>query len=234
MANNHYTPRPSPTALNQCIDKMNALNMTAEGMRTFVLNVTKEAADKQQKAECKQYGTFMRNLPRPGLEWMFWVPFITVFVLLILAAISHQKSERTYMHGKHHPNEAEELKAKQRRWRIYSVLFTTIAALLVIGCVIVEALAGCALTYCMKHKLIWFYWGMWTLTQVGSLIAIIGVTVHQWACLGEHSTPPWNVALGTPILVITGIAHIIGSWLAKKFKKWTGGVAAEAESSTRS
>jgi uncharacterized BrkB/YihY/UPF0761 family membrane protein len=211
-----------PAALYQNIERMDALNLTVEGMKGFVLNVTQEVADEKQELECKHYGTFMTHLSRSSLEALFWVPFTTVFVLLILAAISHQKSERTYMHGKHHPEDKPEIKLKQRHWRIYCVIGTTIAAFLVIGCVIFEAFAGCALTYCSKHKLIWFYWGMWTLTQVGSLIAIIGVAVHQWACLGEHSTPPWNVALGTPILVITGIAHITGSWFAKRFKEWTG------------
>lgn len=224
MVNNDYIPKPVPVALNPEVELMKTSNFTSDGVKAlgaFVLDVLSGAEKQSGYAECKKYGTFMGHLPRSGLEAVFWIPFASVFILLILAALSHQKSEQTYMHGKHHPEEATELKLKQRRWRIYSVLGTTIAATLVFGCVVFEALAGCALTYCLKHKLIFFYWGMWTLTQVGSFIAIVGVTVHQWACLGEHSTPPWNVALGTPILVITGVAHIAGSWVAKKLKKWT-------------
>lgn len=198
-------------------------NLTTESITALIRNVTKAIRDETTAQECKKYGTFMRPVPNAAQEVFFWVPFTIVIILLTLAAISYEKSERAYWHGKHHPDEAEELKLKQRRYRILSVIFTTILAILVILCVVLEGLAGCALTYCGQHKLIWFYWGMWTLTQVGSLIAIIGVTVHQWACLGEHDVPPWNVALGTPILVITGIAHIAGTLIGKKFRKWAGG-----------
>ena len=126
--------------LYQNIERMGALNLTVEGMKWFILSITQEVADEKQKLECKHYGTFMTNLSRSSLEALFWVPFTAVFVLLILAAISHQKSERTYMHGKHHPEDKLEIKSKQRRWRVYSVLGTMLATFLVIGCIISKLL----------------------------------------------------------------------------------------------
>ena len=85
-----------------------------------------------------------------------------------------------------------------------------------LGCVALEGLAGTALNYCQQHRVINFYWAMWGLTQVGSLIAILGVTIHQWASLKEHRTPPWNIALGTPILVIAAGAYMVVRWAQKK------------------
>lgn len=175
-------------------------NLTTESITDLIRNVTKTMQDETTAQECKKYGTFMRPLSKAGQEAFFWVPFSIVIILLTLAAISYEKSERAYWHGKHHPDEAEELKLKQRRYRILSVVFTTILAMLVILCVILEGLAGCALTYCGQHKLIWFYWGMWTLTQVGSLIAIIGVTVHQvsghWDMLGNEGIEKLTFVVG--------------------------------------
>jgi hypothetical protein len=207
-----------------------ASNLTT--LTGLILNITKEADYQKLIMECQKYGGIMQHIPRPGLEAAFWVPFAAAIVCLTGAAMSHAKSEQIWIRGKHHPEEKRELRLRQRRWRYACVFVTTILAFLVVGCVILEALAGSALTYCETHRFIWFYWGMWTLMQVGSLGAIIGVTVHQWACLGEHSAPPWNVALGTPILVITGIAHIVGGLVGKKWKQWTA--SEDTEPSSRS
>jgi uncharacterized BrkB/YihY/UPF0761 family membrane protein len=121
-----------------------------------------------------------------------------------------------------HPNDAIELKKRHHRRRLEAVIITTVCFLAAAGCVALEGLAGTALNYCQQHKVINFYWAMWGLTQVGSLIAILGVTIHQWASLREHSTPPWNIALGTPILVITAGAWIVGSWIRKKLHGFAG------------
>ena len=110
MAKNDYISKPVPVPSMPKIYQMNGFNLTA-----YILNVTKEAQDQQKLDECKRYGTFMKSVPRSRLEAIFWVPFVTVFILLILAALSHQKSEQTYMHGKHHPEEAADMKLKQRR-----------------------------------------------------------------------------------------------------------------------
>ena len=47
---------------------------------------------------------------------------------------------RADMHGKHHPEDKPDIKLKQRRWRIYSVLGTMLATFLVIGCIISKLL----------------------------------------------------------------------------------------------
>jgi len=51
------------------------------------------------------------------------------------------------------------------------------------------------------------YWAFWTLIQGGSLIAIFSVVLNQWYDLREKEHPPWNVALGTTVLVIAAIGN---------------------------
>lgn len=60
---------------------------------------------------------------------------------------------------------------------------------------------------------------MWGIIQIGTLIAIFGVTFHQWASLREQEPPPWNIALGTPILVIAAFCFFAISWIGKKWKQ---------------
>jgi hypothetical protein len=69
-------------------------NMTMLEMRTFILNVTKEAAAMKQQTECNKYGSFMTIFSRSHLEGIFWGLFVIVIMLLCSASYSHAKSEQ--------------------------------------------------------------------------------------------------------------------------------------------
>ncbi|KAG0649675.1 hypothetical protein D0Z07_3788 [Hyphodiscus hymeniophilus] len=209
---NDYVPKPTASSIP----------VTLPELKAYILNVTKEAAAKKKNYECHRYGTFMTHFSRSHLEGIFWGLFGVVVLLLCTASYSHAKSEQLYQYDECHPNDAIELKQKHQRKRFNAVITTTICFLAAALSVALEGLAGTALMYCQQHKVINFYWAMWGLTQVGSLIAIIGVTIHQWTSLKQHKTPPWNIALGTPILVITAAAFLFGNWIKKKWLKATG------------
>jgi hypothetical protein len=66
------------------------------------------------------------------------------------------------------------------------------------------------------------YWGFWTLIQVGSLIAIVGIMINLWYSLGEKENPPWIVALGTPVLVIAALGHAWQNCVRTAWRRWTG------------
>lgn len=53
------------------------------------------------------------------------------------------------------------------------------------------------------------YWGFWSLLQVGSLIAILGIVLNQAYGLQNRAEPPWATALGTPVLVIAAFGHFL-------------------------
>lgn len=63
------------------------------------------------------------------------------------------------------------------------------------------------------------YWGFWSVLQVGSNIAILGVMLQFWIVLGDVETPSWAVALGTPVLVFAALGFVIKSMWAKAWAK---------------
>jgi len=85
-----------------------------------------------------------------------------------------------------------------------------------------EAFAAFSIQFCDGEDLMMLYWGFWTLIQVGSLIAIFGIMLNQWYSLREKEHPPWNVALGTPVLVIVALGHAWQSSVKTAWQKWKG------------
>ena len=85
-----------------------------------------------------------------------------------------------------------------------------------------EAFAAFSIQFCDGEDLMMLYWGFWTLLQVGSLIAIFGIMLNQWYTLREKEHPPWNVALGTPVLVIAALGHAWQSCVKNAWRKWHG------------
>lgn len=63
------------------------------------------------------------------------------------------------------------------------------------------------------------YWGFWSVLQVGSNIAILGVMLQFWIVLGDVETPSWAVALGTPVLVFAALGFVIKSMWAKAWAR---------------
>jgi len=77
-----------------------------------------------------------------------------------------------------------------------------------------QAFAALNIQFCDGEDLMMLYWGFWTLIQVGSVIAILGIALNQWKTLRDAKLPPWPTALGTPVLVIAGFGH--GCWVYLK------------------
>src|SRR6202021_1520377 len=75
------------------------------------------------------------------------------------------------------------------------LLISLICFILALAAVIMEAFAAFNIQFCDGEDLMMLYWGFWTLIQVGSVIAILGIGLNQWYSLREKEHPPWNVAL---------------------------------------
>jgi hypothetical protein len=60
------------------------------------------------------------------------------------------------------------------------------------------------------------YWGFWSLVQIGSFIAILGIVLNQAYGLQNRVEPPWATALGTPVLVIAALGHFFISHFKTK------------------
>ena len=73
----------------------------------------------------------------------------------------------------------------------------------------------------------YLWYPAWGILSLGSVIAMIGVSINQIYGLRNHKLPPFSTALGTPILVFLAFSHLLrtsiwdkyelGSKLRKKF-----------------
>ncbi|EQL00992.1 hypothetical protein OCS_03291 [Ophiocordyceps sinensis CO18] len=74
--------------------------------------------------------------------------------------------------------------------------------------VVLEAFTLLALQFCDGEDLMSLYWSTWTMLQVGSLIAMVGIILALLHSLWDSKHPPWALAMGTPVLVIAGLLHL--------------------------
>jgi hypothetical protein len=95
---------------------------------------------------------------------------------------------------------------------------TILCICLSIPSIVIEAFAGLSLMFCHVEDLMFFYWGVFFLLSVGSLIAMIGLAFGV-AC---SRNPPWNVPLGTPVLVFAGIGHTFYNWVKDEWRSHLG------------
>lgn len=112
------------------------------------------------------------------------------------------------------PKEAAKQKRNIRRRRVHQLSLVSLCLVLYLAATIFEVLALFNIEFCDGENLMQMYWGFWSVLQVGSNIAILGVMVQFWIVLGDHETPSWAVALGTPVLVFAALGFVLKSvWL---------------------
>jgi hypothetical protein len=110
--------------------------------------------------------------------------------------------------------EASKQKRNVRRRRVHQLSLVSLCLVLSLAATIFEVFALFNIEFCDGEDLMQMYWGFWSVLQVGSNIAILGVMVQFWIVLGDHETPSWAVALGTPVLVFAALGFVLKSvWL---------------------
>ncbi len=98
-----------------------------------------------------------------------------------------------------------ELKRLQKKC-LYSCV---LCFLLSIVANVFEVYALLALQFCDGEDLMALYWASWTAMQFGAVIAILGTVLNLIHQLQESNHPPWALALGTPILIFTGVGDAV-------------------------
>ncbi|POS83731.1 hypothetical protein EPUL_004804, partial [Erysiphe pulchra] len=96
-----------------------------------------------------------------------------------------------------------------RRKRVKYLSLVTLCAVTGISCTVLECFAIFNIEYCIGEDLMQLYWSLWSILQIGSNIAILGVILQFWIILGDVETPSWAVALGTPVLVFAALAFLL-------------------------
>jgi hypothetical protein len=111
------------------------------------------------------------------------------------------------------------LEMKKRRSHERVVLASILCSLIALPSVIIETFAGFSITFCHKEDFPFLYWGSFFLLSVGSLIAIMGLS---FGIIFSHRRPPWNLNLGTPVLVIAGLVHLAWDVMRDQVRKLQG------------
>ncbi|PNP48523.1 hypothetical protein TGAMA5MH_00417 [Trichoderma gamsii] len=165
---------------------------------------------------CKKYAQFASDLDRWHFRIIYWFMFVLNLIILFVASWTYTKGQEAIELYSHDPR-------KRSRKLVKYMLMCLACVLVSTGVVIMEAFALLALQFCDGENLISLYWSTWTMTQVGSLIAMMGIILamaHSWR---NRRHPPWALALGTPVLVIAGLLHLIHDCVKKRINQFMEG-----------
>jgi hypothetical protein len=131
-----------------------------------------------------------------------------------------KKEERLYKKRLRHTEEErkqhEEKVTKHKMSAILCLLKTSALLIVVMACDIFQVIAIFAIQHCHHEDLLPLYWPVWTLLGLGSTIAMVGVCINQVYGLLEQELPPFGTALGTPVLVVCAIGHLLYEWSKHK------------------
>jgi hypothetical protein len=127
--------------------------------------------------------------------------------------------------------EVAKLRKKVRRSRVKQLSFVSLCLVLALTATTSEVFALFNIEFCAGEDLMQMYWSFWSILQVGSNIAILGVMVQFWIVLGDHETPSWAVALGTPVLVFAALGFVLKSVWSQFWDRCRGRCAQEAPNS---
>jgi len=116
------------------------------------------------------------------------------------------------------PLELKRLRKRRDLSHTRCLCVSVICICISIPSIVIEAFAGLSLMFCHVEDLMFFYWGVFFLLSVGSLIAMVGLAFGI-ACTRN---PPWNVPLGTPVLVFAGIGHTFYNWVMDEWRGENG------------
>ncbi|PMD42722.1 hypothetical protein L207DRAFT_564960 [Hyaloscypha variabilis F] len=199
-------------------------------------------------ARCYHYARFMSHLTLAQANAVFWLLFVTVLILMCISSIQHHKfvyisSPIFCIRQKHLTSfhrsialgarlndrerggsaaEVTEQKKEVRRLRRHQLGIVSLCLILFATAAVFECFALFNIEFCDGEDLMQLYWGFWSVMQVGSNIAILGVMVQFWIVLSDHETPSWAVALGTPVLVFAALGFVFHSIGAQTWDRCRG------------
>ncbi|PHH92162.1 hypothetical protein CDD83_8645 [Cordyceps sp. RAO-2017] len=161
---------------------------------------------------CLRYAQFAAHLKREQFKILYWTMFMTNLFILFVASWIYTRSQKALDRYSMQPKK----RAKSLRTNIFLCLGCVAVSTTV---VVMEAFALMALQFCDGEDLMSLYWSTWTMVQVGSLIAMVGIILAMLHSLRDRKHPPWALALGTPVLVIAGFLHLFYDCTKKRVKK---------------
>lgn len=149
---------------------------------------------------CRKYARFASHMVRWQFKIIYWSMFISNLIVLFIASWTliryvavHSPELKT--HANSAPRGQEIIKeydghrlkrARHLRRYIFACLGCVCVSTVI---VIMEAFALMALQFCDGEDLMALYWSTWTMIQVGSLIAMVGIILAQVHSLKDRKHP---------------------------------------------
>ncbi|KAG5923637.1 hypothetical protein E4U42_004904 [Claviceps africana] len=161
---------------------------------------------------CLKYARFASHLDRWHFKVIYFSLFITNLMLLFFGSWLYTRGQDVIERLRNNAHQ------RAKALKTY-ILLTVLCVLVSTVVVILEAFALLALQFCDGEDLMSLYWSTWTMLQVGSLIALLGIVLALLFSHRNRKHPPWALALGTPVLVIAGLLHLIHDCSRKRVKK---------------
>lgn len=154
----------------------------------------------------------MHEVQRPQAEATFWIFFVAVLLFLFAASWRFGRVvERT---------EGLRVDNPTRNTLIYRCFYyTLVSGFLSLTITVLEVFVLLTLQFCDGEPLSSLYWSVWTVLQVGAVVAIFGITLHVRHMIKGRKNPPWALALGTPVLVVAGLGHYFQGKIRRGTKK---------------
>ncbi|KAK1769871.1 hypothetical protein QBC33DRAFT_556294 [Phialemonium atrogriseum] len=162
-------------------------------------------------ARCEYYARFAAHLGRTSFDVIYWLLFLLVIIMLFAASWRYGRSVESVSQS---PAGSADAAREMKRCMLACGLYAGVS----VAAVVTEVFALLALQFCDGEDLMPLYWAAWTALQVGALIAILGILLAASHTVrgGEH--PPWALALGTPVLVVAGLGHVVQAAMLKRIR----------------
>ncbi|XDG09226.1 hypothetical protein ABKA04_008841 [Annulohypoxylon sp. FPYF3050] len=161
---------------------------------------------------CAHYARFAAHLGKPQFDGIYWTFFCSVVLTLFVSSWIYQSTMR-------YREKPESCPVMFRRKLKISLAWCSALFILAAALLVFEVFALLALQFCDGEDLMSLYWSTWTMLQLGSEIAILGINLSLWHQLFNVRQPLWALALGTPVLVVAGLGHLIHVAFRKVYKK---------------
>lgn len=141
---------------------------------------TREAPNQEL---CEKYAQFASHMVRWQFKIIYWVMFVSNLLVLFVASwtyiryalclivcifLTGNRGQAALEKLAHNPG----LRTKRLRQSIFMCLGCVSVSTVI---VVMEAYSILALQFCDGEDLISLYWSTWTMIQVGSLIAMMGI-----------------------------------------------------------
>ncbi|KAI0872698.1 hypothetical protein GGS24DRAFT_491284 [Hypoxylon argillaceum] len=166
----------------------------------------------EDPTRCPHYAQFASNLQRIHVDVLYWTFFLLVIVALFTASWLFQWAM------KYRDSPTFTIERFQKKLTV-SLALTFGIFLIVAVMLVAEVYFLLALQFCDGEDLMSLYWSTWAMLQLGSEIAILGVSLALWHHLWDMEHPLWALALGTPVLVVAGFGHLLSLALRQFYRQ---------------